>query len=431
MRRFDVIIVGAGPAGLTAALVLARAGMNVVVLERGEYPGAKNMFGGVLYCKGLHELLPDFWERAPLERPVTRWVIGFLDKGSCLSLEYQSRKYGEAPYNAFSVLRSRFDRWYAQQVEAEGVTLVTETTVESLISEGSRIVGVRTDRAEGEVFADVVIAADGVNSLVVRTGLLRRELSPHEVSLGVKEVLSLPKGMVNTVFGLNGNEGAAYLFVGESTQGRPGGGFIYTNRETVSIGVVVKVSSLSQGDRRPEDMLEEFKHHPVVWPLVKNGETREYLAHLIPDGRMGDHSRLYKGGLLAVGDAAGFTLSLGFRVEGANLSILSGIAAGETVKRAFRSKDFSEKGLSVYPQILKELGVLSGLERFKRAHQFFKNPRLYRIYPEMACRLGESLFTVEPGPKRGFGRMLKEAWKGRVSRIDMIKDFLAGWRGLG
>lgn len=429
-RKFECIIIGAGPAGLTAALVMARAGVEVLVLERGEYPGSKNMFGGVLYSKGLHRLLPEFWEEAPVERPVSRWGVSFLNDASSLSLDFKSDHFCKAPYNAFTVLRSRFDRWYAHKAEEAGATILTETLVEDLLWDQDRVVGVKAGRQGGELLADVVIAADGVNSLVSRRGGLKKDLSPDDVSLGVKEILTLPGESINRAFSLTGNEGAAYTFVGASTRGIPGGGFIYTNRDSVSVGVVAKLSSLSREKHTPEDLLETFKHHPLIWPLIRDGEPREYLAHLIPDGYRDNRGPLYKGGLLAAGDAAGFTLSTGLRVEGANYGIMSGLAAAETVQRARQRKDFSNRGLSIYPQLLREHGVLADMEKFKRAPRIFKNPRLYRVYPEMACQLGESLFSVEPELKKGLFTLFREANKGGVSWPQMAKDVWDGWRGL-
>ena len=427
---FDCIIIGAGPAGLTAALVLARAGKSALVIERGQYPGSKNLFGGVLYSKGLNELIPNFWDKAPVERPVARWVVSALNEDASFSMDYSSKRFSEAPYNALTVLRSRFDHWYAGQVEAEGATILTDTLVEDLLWEGDRVVGVKTNRPDGDVHASVVIAADGVNSIVYRNFPMSQPQGPDDVSLGVKEILAFPKETINHRFGLSGNEGAAYTFVGAATMGIPGGGFIYTNKECISVGLVTKLSSLGQGGHRPEELLDRFKHHPRVWPLVKDGELREYQGHLIPEGGSSKKGLLYKGGLLVAGDAAKFTLSTGLRVEGANYGIASGRAAAEAVIAAGEKNDFSETGLSCYLETLKNHGVLQDLEQFKGAPHFFKNSHLYNEYPEMICQLGESLFGVEPGPKKGFGALVKEARDGRLTTFEVLKDVYAGWRGL-
>jgi len=428
--KWECVVIGAGPAGLTTALLLARSGVEVLVLERGEYPGSKNMFGGALYTEGLNQLIPDFWEEAPLERPITRWVVTLLGEDSAASFQFQSCRFRQSPYNAFTVLRSNFDRWYAAKAEEAGATVLCEALVEDLLWEGGRVAGVRVGRDRGEIPADVVVAADGVNSLVARKSGLRKDLSPSEVSLGVKEVLELPRGDIERKFSLSDGEGMAQTFVGMATKGIPGGGFIYTNRDGVSVGVVTKLSSLKASGLGSEELLEGFKRHPLIWPLIKEGVSREYSAHLIPEGTNAPDSRLYADGMLVTGDAAGFTLSMGVRLEGANCAIASGVAAAEAILEARGKKDFSRRALAAYPRILRRQGLLSDMRRFRNAPDFFKNPRLYCDYPEIACRFAESIFTVQPGPKSGFFKLFKEGMRGRVSWSRIFRDALAFWRAL-
>ncbi len=431
LGKWECVVIGAGPAGVTTALVLARSGVQVLVLERGEYPGSKNMFGGALYAKGLNELIPDFWEEAPLERPITRWVITLLGTDSSTSLRFESERFRHPPYNAFTVLRSKFDRWYAEKAQQAGATVLCEALVEDLLWEGGRVAGVRVGRQHGEVLADVVVAADGVNSLVRRRSGLRKDISASEVSLGVKEVLELPGGALERNFSLSGDEGMAQTFVGRVTNGIPGGGFIYTNRDSVSVGVVTKLSPLSASRLRPEELLEGFKRHPSIWPLLREGVTREYSAHLIPEGGGARKATLFADGILVTGDAAGFTLSTGARLEGANCAIASGIAAAEAILDAKQRGDFSKETLAVYPRLLERHGLLADMMRFRNAPKFFKNPRLYRDYPEVACALAESIFTVGPGPRAGLFKLFNEGIAGRLSWAQILKDALAGWRALG
>jgi electron transfer flavoprotein-quinone oxidoreductase len=243
----EVIIVGAGPAGLSAAITLARAGVRPLVLERGLYPGAKNMFGGVLYGRTLHEMLPVFWERAPVERRLTRRTFSLLSRDAAVSLDLRSPRLGATPDAGWIIVRSRFDRWLGQEAEAAGARVVPEATVDDLLWEGGRVAGVRVRRTEGEIRAPIVVAADGAMSLLAQHAGLRVPATRHTVALGVKEVLHLPREVIQRRFQLQDEEGAENIFVGEATGGQPGGGFLYTLREGIAVGVIVRLDALATG----------------------------------------------------------------------------------------------------------------------------------------------------------------------------------------
>src|SRR5713226_6872053 len=97
MQEFDAIVVGAGPAGSSAALAMASAGLQVALIERGEYPGAKNVSGAALYAPGLlADLLPDYWEEAPVERYLTRRVVTFLAQEAALSIDFRTDSHDKS-----------------------------------------------------------------------------------------------------------------------------------------------------------------------------------------------------------------------------------------------------------------------------------------------------------------------------------------------
>ncbi len=126
--RFDAIVVGAGPAGITAARELAAAGLSVVVLERGQFPGSKNVSGGILYRHPTEQFAPGFEAEAPLERPIIEQRYLALTEDAMLGGIFRSMKFAEPPYNAYSVLRSEFDQWYASTAEAAGAEIYPEFT---------------------------------------------------------------------------------------------------------------------------------------------------------------------------------------------------------------------------------------------------------------------------------------------------------------
>jgi electron transfer flavoprotein-quinone oxidoreductase len=425
-QQFDAIVVGAGPAGSSAALAMARAGFSVALIERGEYAGAKNVSGAALYAPELlATLLPDYWEEAPIERYLTRRVVTFLGQESALSVDFRTNHFAHPPYNGFTVLRPKFDRWLAGKAETAGAVLITSTVVDDLLYEGEQVIGVRCRRESGELYAPVVVAADGANSFLAKKAGLQREFRAEEMSLGVKEILRLDARAIEERFNLTGDEGMANEFVGFATGGVKGGGFLYTNRDTLSLGVITQIASLAEKRLKAYELLDQFKQHPAVAPLVRDSVTLEYSAHMIPEAGWAMLPRLSRGGLLVVGDAAGFVFAAGIFLEGMNFAIASGLAAAETIQQAHAESDFSALSMLRYRKRLEQNFVLQDLKRFRRAADFVNNERLQNLYPDLFCQAAENIFRSNGKPRNKLGRTILKTMQGKVPLRVLVRD---GWQ---
>jgi electron transfer flavoprotein-quinone oxidoreductase len=430
---FDVVVVGAGPAGATAALVLARAGKRVCLLERGPFPGSKNMYGGVIYARVLDELIPRWWEEAPIQRWVTRRGTMVLTEHQSVTVDYRTTAWGEAPYNGATALRPDFDAWLAGHAEAAGAVVVCSTTATGLLKDRTgRICGVRTDRPDGDLTASVVIACDGVNSFLAKEAGLYPAASPDNYTLGAKEVLALPREEIESRFGLRGHEGADFEIVG-CTQGIAGGGFLYTNLDTVSVGVVLNVTELAAAKIRPEELIAGLKAHPSIAPFVEGGELKEYSAHLIPEAGLTMMPELVGDGMLVAGDAAAMCLAAGIWLEGVNFAIGSGQAAGEAAIDALRTGDASAAGLEGYRRRIEANFVLADHRKLKLAPELLMSHRIQRQYPAMICNIVESMFTVtNPEPKLGATRIaLREARRAGIKVRHLAHDLWVTVRTFG
>ncbi len=426
---YDVVVVGAGPAGSSAALTAARAGLKVVLLERGPFPGSKNAYGGVVYGRVLDDVLPQWWEEIPFQRWVTRRSTMVLTDHQALTVDFRTTDWGKAPYNGCTVFRADFDSWLAGKAVEAGAHLVTSTVATGLLFEGSQVIGVRTDRPDGDLRAKVVIAADGVNSFLAKeAGLLPRS-DPKHLTLGVKEVLSLPREVIDERFGVRGDEGMDIEILG-CTGGIPGGGFVYTGRDTVALGVVVSLQHLAQAKVRPEDLIANLKAHPAIAPLVQGADLKEYTAHLIPEGGFDAFPELSTDGMLVAGDAAHMTLAAGIWLEGVNYAIGAGLAAGTAAAKAISRGDVSKTGLASYREDLEASFVLKDHHRLRKAPALVLSERVQQRYPGMIADLVQGLFTVNnPTPKPGALRLLREAAKKNGVKLrHLAADGLAGGR---
>ena len=424
--NFDAVVVGAGPAGSSAALALARAGRSVVLVERGPFPGAKNVYGGVVYGRVLDDVIPGWWNEVPVQRWVVRRSTMVLTETQAITLDLRAQAWGREPYNGMTVFRADFDSWLAGHAVDAGARLLTSTLATGLLrDEAGRVCGVKTDREDGELRAKVVIACDGVNSFLAKeAGLLPPADAAHH-TLGAKEVLSLPPDVIEDRFGLGPHEGLDIEAVG-GTGGVAGGGFLYTNRDSLSVGVVVSLKALVASGRRPEELIAQFKAHPAIAPYVRGASVKEYSAHLIPEGGYDTMPALATDGMMVAGDAAAMTLAAGIWLEGVNFAIGAGLAAGRTAARAIASGDVSADGLAGYRKELEASFVLQDHKRLRRAPELVLSDRMQSQYTKVICDIAEELFTVtNPQPKPGLGRIVWRALRRHPVRWrDLARDGL-------
>jgi electron transfer flavoprotein-quinone oxidoreductase len=422
--RFDLIVVGAGPAGSAAAITAARAGLEVLIIDRADQPGEKNLTGGRLYAHVLAGLIPDYADSAPFERKVTREVISMLNPDSCFSMDFSSQLLGREGQDSYTVLRAGLDAWLAEQAEEEGAVLASSVRVDALHTRDGKVCGVVA--GEDVLEGDCVILADGVNSLLAQQAGLKQELKPGQVAVGIKEIIELPSGVIEDRFNLNPGEGAARLFVGDCTKGLPGGGFIYTNKDSLSLGLVFNLKAASQTKEQFCEIAQAFKQHPQIAKLVEGGQILEYGAHLVPEAGLAMKPKLVSDGVLVAGDAAGFVINTGYLLRGMDLAMQSGVFAAQAALEAKQRDDFSAAGLAGYERLLQESFVMKDLNTYASAHGFMENPALYGEYPDLIVKIFREMFTVDGTPAQpvmkkamphlkrfGLTRILKDAWKGR------------------
>lgn len=425
----DAIVVGGGPAGLSAALTMAQNGLEIILIERGEYAGSKNV-GGLVYATVLNALIPGAFEKAPIERPVSRRSIAYLGEDQHLAVDFGANEWARPPFNhTYIVNRSQFDRWFAKEVEAAGVSLLEGMVVDDLVYAGTngdrRVTGVKL--RGGETFhAPAVILAEGANCLVTRKARealgLRAGRHEQEFAVGVKEIIGLPRAAIEDRFNLEPHEGAAMDFVGVPFKGTVGGGFIYTAKEAVHVGAVVRIASMVEAKRNPSEVLDAFKRHPRIRPLLRGGELLEYSAHMLPEGGYDAIGELTGPGLLIAGDAAGL-LNMSLYKEGTNHAMESGHYAGLAVVAARNTGDFSRVGLAGYEARLKEGVALRDLRKYSAVPDVLNgSPALFSIYPDKVTRLLVDYFTVTREAKSDIQKRAVRRFLHDLPKLQFLRD---------
>lgn len=422
-NKTEVIVVGGGPAGISCAVTVARAGHEVVLIERGSFAGSKNVFGGAIYAQPTREIFPDFEKDAPIERLNVAHKFAILGEDDSTMISYR-RKDTDNP--SYSVIRGKFDRWMAEQAKKEGVILVEETVVRELLIQDEKVVGVKTELEE--YYADIVVLADGVNSLLAKQIGFREKIEPKDVALSVKEVIKLGREKINERFNITDDEGCIYEIFGGPMLGMLGLGFIYTNKESISIGLGVGLDALCEKNLKPYEVLEELKKHPAIAPLIKDGELLEYSAHLIPEGGYKKIPTLFGAGVMIAGDAAMLVNNLHW--EGTNLAMISGKIAGETALKALARGDFSEKMLSRYQKELENSFVMKDLKTYRNlmdeAHN--RSESFMDYYLREVNGFFRMFTTVDSIPKREkFRKFIFDFIKKR-NIIELIKDAFSAFK---
>jgi electron transfer flavoprotein-quinone oxidoreductase len=298
--------------------------------------------------------------------------------------------------------------------------------VDGLLTEGNRIVGVQA--GEDELHAHVVVAADGVNSFIARNAGLRATPSTDQLAVGIKALIKLPKADIEARFGVSEDHGVAYSLVGDCSQGVGGGGFLYTNRDSLSAGLVLRLDDLVAKGRRSIDLFDHFLAHPFIDQLVRGGELVEYGCHLVAEGGEAMQGQLVHNGLIIVGDAAGFTLNTGLTVRGMDLAVGSARAAAPAIAAAIADKDPSAARLAAYTENLKTSYVGQDMRTYAKAPHFLENERMYGAYGALLADVMNRLFYLDTSPRKHLVATAREALK--ASGLGLLTLGRDGWEGM-
>jgi len=373
-EHYEAVVVGCGPGGAAAAATLARNGIETLVLERGVEAGSKNVSGGLIYAEEsapytIDDLFPDFREEAT-ERPATDNYIHNISGDRVATFDISKLHHHDTEW-ADAVLRRKMDSWLGERVHEmtreTGGGLLTDVRVTGLLRDRGEIVGVEMAELD-PIEADIVVAADGVNSELARDAGLMDWEDPEDWFQGVKAVVDMPPEAINERFDIDDDEGSAHLFSGDLFDGVRGGGLLYTNESSLSIGTVFHLDSLADGRAEPHELLDSLLTHPLLdqWFQGEYHE-REYSAKLVPDSKKVAHPSPHRGRLMLVGDAAGQMQAQGPIIKGMNHAVTAGGLAAEAFAEA-KARGTPDAAGALYEQKLEDEGVMKKLR-----------PRRYRV----------------------------------------------------
>jgi len=280
MEHYDVAIIGGGSAGLAALKRLSDLNKQAILIEAGKKVGSKNISGGILYSKkpkhgktyNVEDIYPGFLQDAPIERKITQYMLHATSNDKIFTMDLTAAHEYQANFG-YSVLLNKLNGWFAKQAgesaERQGGGIVSGVHVSSLSWQDEKTVIIETDELE-PFEAKAVIAADGVNSEVAEMTGARAKFTPEQLYQGVKVIVKLPEEIIEQRFEIGPDEGAAHLFAGDITLNHIGGGFLYTNLDTLSVGAVYHYDSLMERPSEPYTLINALLKNPLVTEFIKD-----------------------------------------------------------------------------------------------------------------------------------------------------------------
>jgi electron transfer flavoprotein-quinone oxidoreductase len=279
LEHYDVAIIGGGSAGLAALKQLSNLNKQAILIEAGKKAGSKNLSGGILYSKkpkhgkmyNVEDVYPEFLQDTPVERRITQYMLHATSRDKVFTMNLTAAHEYQANFG-YSVLLNKLNGWFAKQAsesaERQGGGIVSGVHVRSISWQEEKTL-IETDELE-PFEAKAVIAADGVNSEVAEMTGARTKFTPEQLYQGVKVIVKLPEEIIEQRFGIGPDEGAAHLFAGDITLKHIGGGFLYTNLDTLSVGAVYHYDSLIDRPSEPYTLVNVLLKNPLVAEFIKD-----------------------------------------------------------------------------------------------------------------------------------------------------------------
>ena len=280
MEKYDVAIIGGGSSGMAALKQLSKLGKQAILLEAGGKIGSKNISGGILYSKkpkkgkvtNVEDLYDNFLEDAPFERKITKYILHSTSKDKIYSMDLTAAHDYQSNFGC-TVLMNKLNFWFAKQAtetsQKFGGGIIPGVHVKSITWNDQGRAIIQTDELD-EFEVKAIIAADGVNSETAEMVGARAKFTPSQLYQGVKVIIKLPEKIINERFEISSGEGAAHLFAGDVTLNHIGGGFLYTNHDTLSIGAVYHFDSLLKNPIEPYTLIDALLNNPMVSELIQD-----------------------------------------------------------------------------------------------------------------------------------------------------------------